>query len=321
MNKLYTAQEIADKLQIKKTTVYELIKRGELYSSKVGKQLRISDQQLQQYLQRSDQTFSHPEGSAAHTEISQRNPLQVPELPPESSLLKRDYLLHSNGLILCGQFSPALELLVSQMSIHPQGIPVLQSYMNSYNSLYSLYFKKAHIACASLDLEDIRHLVPGTALSLLCLYEYTLGLYVPSENPQNLSNLEDFCSKGIKIANREKGSTPRIYLDRFLSRHQIPANSIPGYNTELVSDISAAAAITSHKVDAVLGEEYAARQSGAFDFVPLETLPMYLIMETQSLKQPGFQALLDIVRSEDFRNILQGQTGYNINRTGELFSI
>ena len=40
MNKLYTAQEIADKLQIKKTTVYELIKRGELYSSKVGKQLQ-----------------------------------------------------------------------------------------------------------------------------------------------------------------------------------------------------------------------------------------------------------------------------------------
>ena len=108
MNKLYTAQEIADKLQIKKTTVYELIKRGELYSSKVGKQLRISDQQLQQYLQRSDQTFLRSEGSAAHTEISQRNPLQIPELPPESSLLKRDYLLHSNGLILCGQFSPAL---------------------------------------------------------------------------------------------------------------------------------------------------------------------------------------------------------------------
>ena len=42
MNKLYTAQEIADKLKIKKTTVYELIKRGELESSKIGKQLRIS---------------------------------------------------------------------------------------------------------------------------------------------------------------------------------------------------------------------------------------------------------------------------------------
>ena len=36
MNKVYTAQEVADKLKIKKSTVYDLIKRGELSSSKVG---------------------------------------------------------------------------------------------------------------------------------------------------------------------------------------------------------------------------------------------------------------------------------------------
>ena len=45
MNKLYTAQEVADRLKIKKTTVYELIKRGELESSKIGKQLRVSEEQ------------------------------------------------------------------------------------------------------------------------------------------------------------------------------------------------------------------------------------------------------------------------------------
>ena len=50
MNKLYTAQEVADRLKIKKTTVYELIKRGELSSSKIGKQLRISEEQLAEYL-------------------------------------------------------------------------------------------------------------------------------------------------------------------------------------------------------------------------------------------------------------------------------
>ena len=50
MNKFYTAQEIADKLKIKKNTVYELIKRGELSSSKVGKQLRVSEEQLQRAL-------------------------------------------------------------------------------------------------------------------------------------------------------------------------------------------------------------------------------------------------------------------------------
>ena len=50
MNKLYTAQEVADRLRVKKTTVYELIKRGELSSSKIGKQLRISEEQLAEYL-------------------------------------------------------------------------------------------------------------------------------------------------------------------------------------------------------------------------------------------------------------------------------
>ena len=117
MNKLYTAQEVADRLKIKKTTVYELIKRGELASSKIGKQLRISEEHLEQYLRG---------GASDAPALSQE-----PEFLPESSLLKRDYLLHSSGLILSGQTSPALELLCSQMEVHPQGIPVLQSHINT----------------------------------------------------------------------------------------------------------------------------------------------------------------------------------------------
>lgn len=77
MNKLYTAQEIADKLQIKKTTVYELIKRGELYSSKVGKQLRISEQQLKQYLERSGSGNNMPDQKAASSSTPNGN-LQIP---------------------------------------------------------------------------------------------------------------------------------------------------------------------------------------------------------------------------------------------------
>lgn len=81
MNKLYTAQEVADRLQIKKTTVYELIKRGELYSSKVGKQLRISEQQLNQYLEHSNSGNPGNSGASA-SGISPMSSLQVPEFPP-----------------------------------------------------------------------------------------------------------------------------------------------------------------------------------------------------------------------------------------------
>ena len=182
MNKLYTAQEVADRLKIKKTTVYELIKRGELESSKIGKQLRVSEEQLTQYLNRS---------SSGNSESGQDIPYTSVNFEPESSLLKRDYLLHSSGIILGGQTSAALELLLGKMSAHPDGLPVLQSHMNDYNGLYSLYFEKAHIAATSLDIDDIRHLVPGIPLILLSLYKYSVGFYVPAGNPEKISSVED----------------------------------------------------------------------------------------------------------------------------------
>lgn len=304
MNKFYTAQEIADKLKIKKNTVYELIKRGELSSSKVGKQLRVSEEQLSLYLKTASS--------------SQETSLKAPDFQPESSLLKRDYLLHSNGLILCGQASPALELLLSQMSIHPEGIPVLQSHMNSYNGLYSLYFGKAHIASASLSEEDICRLVPGTELTAICLYEYPVGLYVKKGNPKQIEAIRDLTRPDITFANREKGSTRRIFLDRILMKEQISPKSISGYERELVSDLSTAAAIIDGSADAALGEELVIRQTKTLSFLPLEKLPMYLVMETASLEKPGFTPLLEIIRSEEYRTILKNQTGYDTSHTGEI---
>ena len=70
MNKLYTAQEVADRLKIKKTTVYELIKRGELESSKIGKQLRVSEEQLTQYLNRSSSGNSESGQDIPYTSVT-----------------------------------------------------------------------------------------------------------------------------------------------------------------------------------------------------------------------------------------------------------
>ena len=304
MNKFYTAQEIADKLKIKKNTVYELIKRGELSSSKVGKQLRVSEEQLALYLKT----------ASSSQEIS----LKTPDFQPESSLLKRDYLLHSNGLILCGQTSPALELLLSQMSVHPDSIPVLQSHMNSYNGLYSLYFGKSHIASASLSEEDICCLVPGTELTAICLYEYPVGLYVKKGNPKNIENIRDLTRPDVTFANREKGSTRRIFLDRILMKEKISPGSVSGYERELVSDLSTAAAIIDGRADTALGEELIIRQTQALSFLPMEKLPMYLVMKTTSMEKPGFAPLLEIIRSEEYRTILKNQTGYDTSHTGEI---
>ena len=47
---LYTPDEIAQKLKITKSTVYEMIKRGDLDAHRMGKHLRISQSQFDIYL-------------------------------------------------------------------------------------------------------------------------------------------------------------------------------------------------------------------------------------------------------------------------------
>ncbi|MGN8631053.1 substrate-binding domain-containing protein [Blautia sp. HCP3S3_G3] len=242
----------------------------------------------------------------------------IPDVQPESSILKRDYLLNSNGLILSGQTSAALELLCGLMAVHPKGMPILQSHMNTYNGLYALYFNKAHIAAASLSPEILPQLIPGTPIAAIYLYEYSMGFYVRSGNPKNIHSFQDLTRADVIFANREKGSTRRIYLDTALKKEGISPLEISGYRHELVSDLSTAAAIINGKADTAIGEEYISRQSGTLDFLPLTTIPMFLVAEADRLENPGYSAIVDIVRSDDFKAGLHSQTGYDVSRTGEI---
>ena len=47
---LYTPEEVATKLKLSKYTIYEMIKRGDLQAHRIGRGLRISAKQLEEYL-------------------------------------------------------------------------------------------------------------------------------------------------------------------------------------------------------------------------------------------------------------------------------
>ncbi len=87
--------------------------------------------------------------------------------------------------------------------------------MNTYNGLYSLYFEKVHIACASASPEDIHSLIPGIPLTVISLCQYPVGFYVKKEIPR-ISGIFLISTADIIFVNREKGSSRRILLDRTL---------------------------------------------------------------------------------------------------------
>jgi putative molybdopterin biosynthesis protein len=52
MSKFYTPQEIADLLLLKKTTIYSYIRDGKLTAAKFGKEYRISEEDLQAFIEK-----------------------------------------------------------------------------------------------------------------------------------------------------------------------------------------------------------------------------------------------------------------------------
>ena len=51
-DQIYSTKEVADILHVSKSTVSELLKKGELKSFKIGRNLRFSQKDIEQYLNR-----------------------------------------------------------------------------------------------------------------------------------------------------------------------------------------------------------------------------------------------------------------------------
>jgi putative molybdopterin biosynthesis protein len=58
---LYTPQEVAKLVRVKRTTIYQHIKKGQLKAIRIGKQYRITKAQLEEYLQQNVEQGVSPE--------------------------------------------------------------------------------------------------------------------------------------------------------------------------------------------------------------------------------------------------------------------
>ncbi len=317
MEKLYKPQEIADQLKIKKHTVYDLIKRGELQSTKIGKQLRISEVQLNTYLQLSPSTVA-TSSLVNHTSTPSSH-------YPENALLKIEFLKHSSGLIICGQ-DPVLDMLCSYIEAHPLGLPTLRSYMGSYNSLYALYFDKVHLATTHLwngtahsyNLSYIHHLLPGVETVVIHLFKRMQGFYVQKGNPKSIIGFQDLVRPGITFVNREKGSGTRVLLDEHLRLKNISPLSITGYEKEVLSHTTCAGQVAMGMADVAIGHANVLEQFPTLDFIPIQQENYDIVFKKSALKQQIYEVITQIIQSKTFKNQLSYLSGYDLSETGTI---
>ena len=311
-NTALTPQEVADILKIAKNTVYELIKRGELNAYRVGKKVRVDTRDVDEYKNRTKSVKSGALTAAA------------PEKAGTDPLLSEDFP-RSNAFVICGQ-DIMLDILSRYLQLHPHGVQALRSYVGSYNGLYELYRGGVQLATAHLwdgdtgqyNVPFVRRMLPGVPAVIVHLACRQQGFYVAKGNPKGIKGWEDLKRKDIVIINREKGSGTRVLLDEHLRKLGIPSANVRGYNRESTSHLAIASTVARGGADIGLGNEKSGQQVKGIDFIPLQTERYELVIRKEDMGKAPFEAVLEILRSQEFRLELEGIGGYDLSEMGGI---
>jgi len=307
-----TAQDVADILKIAKNTVYELIKRNEINSYKVGRKVRFTYSDIKEYIARSK--CIRPIESS----IDMEKPLPSLEAHSLSRLSGRDF-------IICGQ-DLMLDILSNYLQRRLPGISPLRSYIGSYSSLVALYHGNVQVASTHLwdgdtgqyNIPYVRRLLPGIPAVIIHLASRMQGFYVAKGNPKNIKTWDDLKRTDLSIINREKGAGSRVLLDEHLRLLGIPGSSIKGYERESQSHLTVASTVGRGGADVAVGTEKIASQVNSIDFIPLQKERYELVIKKEDLQTQQMQTMLSILRSEDFKEEFRAIGGYDISEMGHI---
>lgn len=329
-NDSLSVQEVAQLLGISKNTVYDLVKKNELPSYRVGHKLRIDMQDIERY-----KAKSKTDGNITPTMQTDvlmgtyKVPTIIPFMQnPENKQVDPISLpANANNLIICGQ-DMILDMLTSHLARAPYNIKALRSYIGSYNALVELYKGNVSISSAHLwdaesdtyNLPYIRRLLPGHSCLVVNLAYRMQGFYVAKGNPKEIKTWEDLTKPNIVMMNRELGCGVRVLIDEILRTKGIKKSQIKGYNNSEFSHIAVASAVARGDADVGVGNEKTSDQVANIDFVPLKKEQLDLVIPKDVIYEPQLQAILQILNSASFQSELVGIGGYDIHDTGKIIA-
>ncbi|MBE6969483.1 MAG: helix-turn-helix domain-containing protein [Ruminococcaceae bacterium] len=302
--KSLSAQDVADILRVSKSTVYDLIHKGEIHSYNIGRKVRFTQEDVDAYIARSRH---------------ERSVRSVQTVNTRSALLSaRD---EGPELVISGQ-DAVLDMLAS--FLQREDVSVGRAYLSGFEGLLALYEDRVQAAaCHLFDGQEynrsyVRSLMPGIGAVLVNVSYRTLGFYVKKGNPRSIRGWEDLGRKDLSILNRRCGSSARIVLDIKLKELGIDAAALKGYDNLVKSHLTIAAAVADGEADLALGTERISRQIEGLDFIPLLEERFDLAIKKALLEKPGTQKLLDVLASPVFRGEVAHLSGNDYRDLGKI---
>lgn len=328
--KLLTAKEAAEILKVKKNTVYDMIKRGDLKASKLGKQLRIRQEDLDVYIQYGSQAKVVDSMQTGHNSNIdkaefEKNILNIPSGPAD--MTGRNKITQkgmANQIIICGQ-DMILDLLANRLNQCVEE-NVFRSYKGSYNGLYAMYQGEVNVATAHLwhgktnsyNIPYISSMLPGTDVIVLHLLKRKQGFYVKKGNPKRIQSFEDLKRADVTIVNREPGSGVRVLVDEKLRQAGISTQEVNGYQKVVNSHLEAAATVNRGEADVAVGSEKHSLSVPGIDFIFIQEESYDMVIRKEDFTKKPYQKMIEIIRSPEYQKEVAGLGSYNVENMGKI---
>ena len=230
-----------------------------------------------------------------------------------------------NTLVVIGSHDPLLDEMGNLLHMADPGLYMSSSHVGSMGGIMAVRRGEAHAAgCHLLDTQTgrynvsyLRRYFPDGGVKLVRCVGRNQGLMVAAGNPLGIRGFPDVARSGVRYVNRQKGSGTRILADYLCRENGIAPERIYGYEREELTHTSVAAQIAGGSADAGMGIYSAAKLYG-LDFLPVCVEEYDLLIPDHAFDSPLVQRMLDILRSDAFRERLMQLGGYTLDRPGEL---
>ena len=229
------------------------------------------------------------------------------------------------ALLVIGSHDNTLDVIDSLLRrTHPR-FRLTSAHVGSLGGLLALSRGQCHLAGTHLldegtgeyNRQAIRDHLKGTPSLLVHLADREQGFMVLPGNPKNIVSFDDLLRGDVSFINRQRGSGTRVLLDYELKKRGLLPTKVRGYRDEEYTHMNVAAAVLSGRADCALGVRAAAAALG-LDFIPVGVEQYDLVIARAWAHDERILALLDVIRSTEFRKTVNAMGGYNTSRSGDV---